>query len=223
MARQPRKLQKTSVFSIKQKTEVPIFRNQADRKFFMELLEKNKDKFGYDIYGYCLLDPDAFWIVLNCNNRSIASIMQAISISYALYRDDVDNLFSRRYISEPIYDLKTLEKTMEAMISDPRYETCHYCFYDPTMNLPLPFISKVNEGIDIQTKYLKKTTTSEMEAYIKDYVLETYETLHMLEDLNVRNAVIRHVYANLNVTQKQLSQYFEIGNSAISKIVSNLI
>ena len=56
----PRHLQKTTVFSIKQNTDSKLFRNKDDRKEFVSIVKRNKEKFGYDIYGYCLLDDDEF-------------------------------------------------------------------------------------------------------------------------------------------------------------------
>src|SRR5690554_4372168 len=220
MARQPRKKQKTTVFSIKQSAEVPIFRDKSDRSVFVDILESSKDKFGFDLYGYCLLDDDSFWLIINTKSRSIASIMQSISISYALYRDDVKQLFKRRYKSEPIYDIDALNETMEILMSDSRYETCVYCFYDPIQNTPYPFITDVSDDLKIEQKYPKKTDMDTLSQYIESHVQEVYGSLDILSDLNIRNDVIKHVYAYLNVTQTQISKYFEISNSLVSKILS---
>ena len=220
MARQPRKTQKTTVFSIKQSAEVPIFRDKSDRSVFVDILESSKEKFGFDLYGYCLLDEDSFWLIINTKNRSIASIMQSISISYALYRDDVKQLFKRRYKSEPIYDIDALNETMEILMSDSRYETCVYCFYDPIQNAPYPFITDVSDHLKIEKKYPKKTDMDTLSQYIESHVQEVYGSLDILSDLNIRNDVIKHVYTYLNVTQTQISEYFEISNSLVSKILS---
>ena len=56
--------------------------------------------------------------------------------------------------------------------------------------------------------------------YIESHVQEVYGSLDILSDLNSRNDVIKHVYAYLNVTQTQISKYFEISNSLVSKILS---
>lgn len=220
MARQPRKTQKTTVFSIKQSAEVPIFRDKSDRSVFVDILESSKEKCGFDLYGYCLLDEDSFWLIINAKNRSIASIMQSISISYALYRDDVKQLFKRRYKSEPIYDTDALNETMETLMSDPRYETCVYCFYDPIQNTPYPFITDVSDDLKIEQKYSEKIDMDTLSQYIESHVQEVYGSLDILSDVNIRNDVIKHVYTYLNVTQTQISKYFEISNSLVSKILS---
>lgn len=220
MARQPRKLQKSSLFSIKQKSDIKIFRNKEDRHAFVEILEQAKDKFGFDMYCYCLLDDDAFWLILNSNNRSVASIMQSISISYALYRSDVENLFSRRYKSEAIYNLNELSAIKKEMMQDQRYESCEFCFYNPKTKEPLEFISDIHQNIEIQTTYVQKTDTQSMIQFIEDYVKNHYASSELLKELEIRNQIIKHVYSCLNVTQSQLSDYFGISNSAISKILS---
>lgn len=221
MARQARNTQKSSLFSIKQQSDIAIFKDKKDRGVFIEILQQAKKKFGFDVFGYCLLDDDAFWIVINTKTRSVASIMQSISISYSLYRSDVENLFLRRYKSEAIYDLETLNNIMQTMMSDPRYETCEYCFYDIDTNQPFEFIAPIHQDIEIQKKYPKKTDTETMIRFIEDYVGVHYNTLSVLDDLEIRNDIIKHVYACLNITQTQLSQYFKISNSAISKILNH--
>ena len=73
-----------------------------------------------------------------------------------MYRDDVKQLFKRRYKSDPIYDIDSLNDTMETLMSGPCYEACGYCFYDPTQNTPYPFITDVSEHLKIEKNTQRK-------------------------------------------------------------------
>ena len=214
MARQARQTQNSSVFSIKQKTNQVLFRDKEDRKEFVSIMKSSKAMYGFDIYAYCLLDEDEFWLILNAKNRSIASIMQSITISYALYRSDVDQLFSNRYNSKPIYNIEELNHEIEMLKSDSRYQSCSYCFYNPTKNIPLPFISLLDEPIEIAQKHQKRLSD---DAFVK-VVSQSLKTKDV-EKVSDRNLFIKEIYANYNVTQRQLADYFELSISAISKIL----
>ena len=214
MARQARQTQNSSVFSIKQKTNQVLFRDKEDRKEFVSIMKSSKAMYGFDIYAYCLLDEDEFWLILNAKNRSIASIMQSITISYALYRSDVDQLFSNRYNSKPIYNIEELDDEIEMLKSDSRYQSCSYCFYNPTKNIPLPFISLLDEPIEIEQKHQKRLSD---DAFVK-VVKKSLKTQNV-ETVSDRNLFIKEIYANYNVTQRQLADYFELSISAISKIL----
>lgn len=216
MARQARKTQKTTVFSIKQNTINPIFRNREDREKFVSIIESNKKVYGFDIYAYCLLDDHDFWIILNAKNRSISSIMQSITISYALYRDDVNNLFIERYHSKPIYSKEELEKEINELKSDKRYETCNYCFYDQKQNLPLDFISILEDNLEIEQKHYKPLNDQNFIKLIDQYISDDEE---ICKNVSNRNDFIRKIYASYNVTQRQLAEYFDISTSSISKIL----
>lgn len=214
MARQARQTQNSSVFSIKQKTNQVLFRDKEDRKEFVSIMKSSKAMYGFDIYAYCLLDEDEFWLILNAKNRSIASIMQSITISYALYRRDAEHLFSNRYNSKPIYNIEELDDEIEMLKSDSRYQSCSYCFYNPTKNIPLPFISLLDEPIEIAQKHQKRLSD---DAFVK-VVSQSLKTKDV-EKVSDRNLFIKEIYANYNVTQRQLADYFELSISAISKIL----
>jgi REP element-mobilizing transposase RayT len=206
MARIARQDLNSSVFSIKQNTDKRIFRNKNDREMFVDILKDTKEKYDFDIYGYCLLDDNAFWLVINSKQRNISAIMQSITISYARYRDDEKGLFIRRYKSEPLYSVKDVELTMEHLKRDVRYKDCPYCFYNPILNQPWPFIAKVDSNIEFLDGNRRGLSYRELEAII-------------LNREGNRNDIIRFVYQNYNVTQKQLADFYGLTKSSISKIL----
>lgn len=214
MARKARQTQKSTVFSIKQKTNQALFRDREDRKEFVSILKSSKAMYGFDIYAYCLLDDDEFWLILNAKNRSIASIMQSITISYALYRSDVEKLFSNRYSSKPIFNEEELEAEIGELKSDSRYQSCSYCFYNPVKNMPYPFISLVHEGVEIQLKHQTRLSDQDFIQIVNKKIKD-----QDIENVDKRNEFIKHMYASYNITQRQLADYFKLSNSAISKIL----
>lgn len=195
-----------------------MFRNKSDRHMFVSILEDSKQKYGFDLYGYCLLDNDEFWIILNAKRRSISTIMQSISISYALYRDDTKNLFENRYHSDPLYTLEALDEEVSSLKSDIRYESCSYCFYDPKENIPLPFISDIDNDISIREKHSQILNESEFDKLMESLI----QTIDIEDDnKESRNTLIKKIYAEYNVTQKQLANYFSLTSSSISKILKS--
>lgn len=206
MARIARQDLNSSVFSIKQNTDKDIFRHKEDREMFVSILKESKEKFDFDIYGYCLLDSNAFWLVINTKQRNISSIMQSITISYARYREDEKNIFTRRYKSYPLYDVDDVELTMNDLKQDPRYKDCPFCFYNPVINKPWPFISGVHTDIVFYEGDNRKLSDLELEELI-------------LASEGSRNDIIRTIYQNYNVTQSQLAKCYGLTKSSISKIV----
>lgn len=214
MARQARSKQKSSVFSIKQKTHQDLFRDKEDRQQFVNILQSAKEVYGLDIYAYCLLDANEFWLIINAKHRNISAIMQSITIQYALYRDDVEKLFSTRYHSIPIHSVERLEQEVVELKSDSRYANCAYCFYSPIDMMPYPFISELDDKIEIQTKHLGKLSDYDFVRVVDKEVIKIEK-----ENVQERNQLIQQIYANHNVTQKQIADYFDISSSAVSKIL----
>ena len=214
MARQARSVQKTSLFSIRQQTDTDIFRNQKDREMFVEIIQKAKVKFGFDLYGYCLLDNNAFWLIIDVKKRSLATIMQSICISYALYREDETKLFKNRYLSKPLYDFSELEDELQNLQSDRRYKQNSFCYFDPKTNQPHAFIAMFNPHMSVEK--IHATHFDNDGAYQKIQKLSDSN----FDSIEQRNNKIKELYANYNFTQKQLADYFKLSVSSVSKILS---
>ena len=214
MARQPRQQQETSLFSIKQQSKQVLFQDKQDKLVVRDILEKSKHKYGFDIYAFCLLDDDAFWIILDAKKRSISRIMQSICISYSLYKEEDHQLFHTRYQSKPLYSSQQLKNELDSLKEDKRYEMGSYCYINPMTLKPFEFVSDVKDSIEVQTSFAKRLSDQQ--------ALDVFEKYgaNLVVELEERNELIRKLYAKYNVSQKQLANYFGVSSSMISKIVN---
>lgn len=84
-----------------------IFENEEDKEKFIEVIEKYKEKCGYEIYGYCLMDNHVH-ILLKEKQETLSQIMKRISSSYVYWYNwkyqRRGHLFQERFKSEPVED-----------------------------------------------------------------------------------------------------------------------
>lgn len=82
-----------------------IFKNHADRIKFLEILDRNKEKYGYKVYAYCLMN-NHIHLLIGSNGSDISQVMKSINVSYVLYFNRKYNrcghLFQDRFKSEYI-------------------------------------------------------------------------------------------------------------------------
>lgn len=105
MPRVKRKLSPTHIYHVinRGNNKSNIFLDKADKYIYRDILSKKKEKFGFEIYGYCLMD-NHIHLVINEDNSLISDIMKSINISYVGYfnkkYDRVGHLFQGRFKSE---------------------------------------------------------------------------------------------------------------------------
>lgn len=82
-----------------------IFNDDADRIKFLEILGRNKEKYGYKIYAYCLMN-NHIHLLISSNGSDISQVMKSINVSYVIYFNRKYNrcghLFQDRFKSEYI-------------------------------------------------------------------------------------------------------------------------
>ena len=66
-----------------------IFRNDADRKLFLELLTQVCGRTGWQIHAYCLMD-NHFHLVVDTPRRNLSAGMQWLLGSYAQRETDAN-------------------------------------------------------------------------------------------------------------------------------------
>lgn len=91
-----------------------IFFEEEDKNKFLDIIEKTKEKYKYEIYSYCLMDNHVH-IVIYDKEKQLSKIMQSIEISYVFYFNAkyhrTGHLFQNRFYSKEVKDreyLKTL-------------------------------------------------------------------------------------------------------------------
>jgi len=82
-----------------------IFEDEEDRIRFLQVLQKYKDKSGYEIHAYCLMGNHVHMLIKTCV-EPLAQIMRRICGSYVYWYNlkysRIGNLFQDRFKSEPV-------------------------------------------------------------------------------------------------------------------------
>lgn len=83
----------------------PIFFDANDKGRFLDTLRKMKQRYGYKLYAYCLMDNHVH-LVIDSNGSDISTIMKSINVSYVFYFNKkyqrCGHLFQDRFRSEVV-------------------------------------------------------------------------------------------------------------------------
>jgi REP element-mobilizing transposase RayT len=62
-----------------------LFQDNSDYEYFLEVLKSRKQKYGFRLYAYCLLNNHYHLLIEPLPEANISKIMQAMNTSYTLY------------------------------------------------------------------------------------------------------------------------------------------
>lgn len=83
-------------------SELDLFRDDEDKKKYMRIVKRYKEKYKIKIYAYCLMDNHSH-LMIDANGADISKVMQGINLSYARYYnkkyDRHGHLFQGRFKS----------------------------------------------------------------------------------------------------------------------------
>jgi putative transposase len=109
MARTAREKSKSGIYHIilRGLNRQTIFYDDEDRKVFLNRLKIAKEKYGYSLYAFCLMD-NHIHLIIKEKNDSIGKVMQHCLSSYVYWYNSkyerIGNLFQDRFKSEAIND-----------------------------------------------------------------------------------------------------------------------
>lgn len=92
-----------------------MFRDDEDRKSFLDIVKKVKDKFDFHLYGYCLREDESYKLLIYDNGSDLSKIMKAINIRYAMYAKCQGKLYRDRYKSQLLKDYRGLLETAQSV------------------------------------------------------------------------------------------------------------
>ena len=107
MPRGPRRLSDSGYYHVVVKGDGGqiIFESDADRRYYLRLLEECIDESLVDVHAYCLMSNHVH-LVLEDHNRMLSSFVKHLSERYAMYFSKktgrVGHVFQGRFWSEPI-------------------------------------------------------------------------------------------------------------------------
>lgn len=113
MARLARVKSATSIYHImvRSLSEFDLFRENEDKIKYLALVQKYQYKYGFAVYGYCLMDNHGH-LIIDCLGADISKIMQVINFCYAQYYNRKYNrrgpVFQDRFKSKVVYNERYL-------------------------------------------------------------------------------------------------------------------
>lgn len=107
MPRTPRKISSTKVYHVilRGNDKQDLFLEEEDYKKFMKEIKNTKEKYGYEIYTYCLMTNHVHLIIYD-KNDVLSKIMQSLEVTYSAYfskkYEKTGHLFQNRFLSKAV-------------------------------------------------------------------------------------------------------------------------
>ena len=242
MPRQAREKTLYGIYHITQRGsgQQPLFQNREDRKKWLSILKKAREKFQFRLYAFCASQDDEYHLVINLQGADLSSIMKSINISYAMYASCSGRLFRDRYVSKRITEREDLLQVMAEIHrrsnassnkQDPYNSFC--CYRGDSEGLLLP-----SDMQDIKTDCSDKAPSTRTESSedclncitnMEDAKSRLMEIAAVNEENLVtlfsnkekRNHLIHHFRRSSTLSLKQLGHLFGgLSESSISKILN---
>ena len=124
MPRMARKVSSTKVYHVilRGNDKQNIFFDEQDYKKFTKEIKNTKEKYGYELYAYCLMTNHVHLVIYDKNNM-LSKIMQSLEVTYSAYfskkYEKTGHLFQNRFLSK---EVETREYLMQV---------CRYVHQNP--------------------------------------------------------------------------------------------
>lgn len=211
MARQARIKNEFGIFYIQQTSsgEQLLFRNEADRQYFLNLLNQSADRFQFELISYCVFSENEYHMILRLQGSDLSQIMKSINISYAMYRKDSHQLFKDRYKSQWIEDEETLNTLLSKLHCEEKLESQWNQFCNRgSSKLPCEDCIKDMESAK---KWLEESFKKEQLTFQQ-----------VLKDKGLRNQWILSVRKKSTLSLKEIGDLFGgISESSVCKIIKD--
>lgn len=124
MPRIARKYSKIKVYhiTIRGIDKQNIFFEEEDKYKFLEIINRTKENYNYEIYAYCLMDNHVHLVIYD-KEKQLSKIMQSIEISYVFYFNlkygRTGHLFQNRFFSKKVEDRGYLKRVCRYIHQNP--------------------------------------------------------------------------------------------------------
>lgn len=124
MPRMARKMSWTKVYHVilRGNGKQDIFLDEQDYKKFIKEIVKTKEKYGYELYAYCLMTNHVHLVIYDKNDM-LSKIFQSLAVSYSAYfskkYEKVGHLFQNRFLSKEVETSKYLMQVCRYIHQNP--------------------------------------------------------------------------------------------------------
>lgn len=193
----------------------PLFMDDHDRRYFIDILQDTVNKFNCKIIDYCAQSDNIYHLVIDVNGGDLSKIMKSINIPYAMHAACEGKLFKDRYKSRPIIDESDLEMIRETIQS----ETCQDAGYSSFC------ISELVPCQDAADTDCVECISSINDAYVhlNQVAAERHMTVtEILKDKDTRNKMIKDIRRSSTLSLKSIGEVFGgLSESSVSKIIKS--
>lgn len=193
----------------------PLFKNNDDRQYFVNLLQNTVNKFNCHVIDYCAQNNETYHLIIDVNGGDLSKIMKSINIAYGMYATCEGKLFKDRYKSQPITNAQALAEVRENIQSSITEMGGYSSFC----------ISEITPCRDVVESTCTDCMTTLDDAYQH---LTTVATLNqrsiqaLLKDKPMRNNLIKEVRRNSTLSLKTIGEVFGgLSESTVCKILNS--
>lgn len=207
----------SNLLKITQASNDALFRDDGDRDFFLDRLEKLQQRYQFKVLAFCCAEVNGFQIVLDTQGANIAKIMQSLTIAYAMYRNSKTKLFTQRYKSKPLYNDEEVRAAIEEIMNNPEYSGC--C-YKMDQSIKFDWLTIAPKQLFHQQAQRRALNVEEAQLMLKTYLQQqacSIEDLH--QDKQKRNQFLLEFRQMHECSLKTLATLFDISESNVSKIL----
>lgn len=217
MPRQARATLNSNLLKITQASETTLFRNDADRDFFLERLAQLQRRYAFKVLAFCCGESHGFQLVLDTQGANIAKIMQSLTISYALHRKSAEKLFVQRYKSQALHSDAEVKAEISAILNNPRYSGCCFKAEQGTRFDWVSVKPKTLYHQNLKRSALDQTqATAALARWMDEFNCDRERLKH---DKTLRNQCLMQLRTHHDVSLKTLADLFALSESAVSKIL----
>ena len=220
-----------------------IFLDNEDRYFFIEKMIEAKEKGGFDLYAYCLMDNHVHLLIKE--SEELGTSVKRITVGYVGWHNNkygrVGHLFQNRYASEVVekdgYLLTVLRyihqnpikagivKDIEEYLWSSYKEYINY-YSNKDYKIKADMISGYFNCQKAFEDYMRQENTDKCIEYNENNKLTEVELKElMLEKVDInklktlskkeRNSIIKTIYTETEVSIRQLSKVLGLGKAII--------
>lgn len=211
MARQARVKSEFGIFYVQQtsRQDQLLFRTEADRQYFLDLIRQGAENFQFELISYCVLSENEYHMVLKLNGSDLSKVMKSINISYAMYRKESHQLFKDRYKSQWIEN----DEALEALMSKLHCEEKAHSHWNQFCSREVP---------ENPCQDCIKTIES-AQKWLNERCIEQHLTFEqVLKDKGLRNQWILQIRKKSTLSLKEIGELFGgISESSVCKIIKD--
>lgn len=206
-----------------------IFKSDADREKFLEILCSIKKKFSIKVYYVDISSKDSYTLIIYDNGSDISKVMKSITISYSMYAKCDGKLFKDRYKSELIgspLELETKMLSLSEVKTDYKFSSLDIIIRDP-IDREIEF--KVLPGDDIKSceRIIPCSDESQCISSVEEAVVYLGHTGLSPEtikrDKKLRDEKICELRRRSTLSLRDIGNLFGISESSVCKIISKKV